>query len=217
MSINGLTFARAEEGSEVFDHPPLNLLPTQVDILNPAPVCEVGEEAGFLGLGGPTSTLPQGTATGEAGRGELSVCLPHTVARQVWGHREAPGHCSGVGKYSLKHGTARAGSGVPRPATRLGPSGSQALGHLATEELRMEWGPTGWIWPGAVEKEGCSSWSLGESPWLVSSSWLGRDGGCGWEHREAFYRRLDSGSVGGKGLLHGSPWQIPMKRGSPWF
>ena len=62
MSINGLTFARAEEGSEVFDHPPLNLLPTQVDILNPAPVCEVGEEAGFLGLGGPTSTLPQGMA-----------------------------------------------------------------------------------------------------------------------------------------------------------
>ena len=36
------------------------------------------------------------------------------------------------------------------------------------------------------------------------------DGGCGYDCREAFYRRLDSGSVG-KGLLHGSPWQIPMK------
>ena len=39
------------------------------------------------------------------------------------------------------------------------------------------------------------------------------DGGCGYDCREAFYRRLDSGSVG-KGLLHGSPQQICMKRQS---
>lgn len=35
----------------------------------------------------------------------------------------------GVGKHSLRYRRARAGSGVPRPVTRLGPSGSQDLGH----------------------------------------------------------------------------------------
>jgi hypothetical protein len=38
-----------------------------------------------------------------------------------------------------------------------------------------------------------------------------------WELSEvAFYRRLDGSSIG-KGLLHGSPWQIPMKRGNIRF
>jgi hypothetical protein len=41
-------------------------------------------------------------------------------------------------------------------------------------------------------------------------------GGCDWERREAFYRRLGCSSVG-EGLLHGSPQQILIKRDSPWF
>lgn len=32
-------------------------------------------------------------------------------------------------KHSLRYRTARAGSGIPRSVTRLGPSGFQALGH----------------------------------------------------------------------------------------
>jgi hypothetical protein len=37
------------------------------------------------------------------------------------------------------------------------------------------------------------------------------------KHREVFfYKRLEGDSVG-KGLLYGSLWQIPIKRGSPWF
>jgi hypothetical protein len=45
---------------------------------------------------------------------------------------------------------------------------------------------------------------------------LGFGGGCGFKYREAFNGRLDSSSIG-KRLLCGSPWQIPMKRDSPWF
>jgi len=40
--------------------------------------------------------------------------------------------------------------------------------------------------------------------------------GCGWEHREAFYGRLDGGSVGER-FLYGSPHQIPMKRADHGF
>jgi hypothetical protein len=48
------------------------------------------------------------------------------------------------------------------------------------------------------------------SPWLDHSSGLDIYSGS----TEAFYGVLGGGSVG-KGLLHGSLWQIPMKRGSP--
>jgi hypothetical protein len=56
------------------------------------------------------------------------------------------------------------------------------------------------------------------SPWLEGSCRLGLalGGSHGWEHREAFYSRLDGSSIA-KGLLHGSPLHIPMKRGRPWF
>ena len=60
--------------------------------------------------------------------------------------------------------------------------------------------------------------ALLESLWHDSGSGLefGLSGGHAWKYRETFYRRLDSSSIG-KGLLCGSPQQIPMKRGSPWF
>jgi hypothetical protein len=47
----------------------------------------------------------------------------------------------GVGKHSLRHETAGAGSGIPRP-------GSQDLGIQvmeAAEELRTEWGLEEWL------------------------------------------------------------------------
>ena len=79
-------------------------------------------------------------------------------------------------------------------------SGSQTLGHpgSARSEGRAENGVQAHrldLSQGHGKRES-SGWSHEESPWLV---W--------WE---AFYRRLDSGSID-KGLLHGSPWQIPMK------
>ena len=53
----------------------------------------------------------------------------------------------GVGEHSLRSpGTVGVGSGVPGPAERLGPSGSQALEHPdAKEELRMQWWHEGWV------------------------------------------------------------------------
>ena len=60
--------------------------------------------------------------------------------------------------------------------------------------------------------EGSSGWSLWDCPWLGCKAKFG--GSCDFECREVFYGRLDSGSIG-KGLLHGSPWQISIKRDSP--
>ena len=50
------------------------------------------------------------------------------------------------------------------------------------------------------EKRGALARSLGMSPWLVSG-WLALEGGHGWELREAFHRKFDSGSSG-ESLLH---------------
>lgn len=56
------------------------------------------------------------------------------------------------------------------------------------------------VWEGVWGKGRALAGPSGESPWLDSR--LG--GSCGWEYREAFYRRLDSGSVGR--VLHSSSW-----------
>ena len=66
---------------------------------------------------------------------------------------------------------------------------------------------------GRAEKAGPMGRVLGLMSAGLSLAWLGFGGGhC--EHREAFYGRLDSRSVG-ESLLHGSPWWVLMKRGSP--
>ena len=77
----------------------------------------------------------------------------------------------------------------------------------ASKELRMECTTTtttltGWIWPRVVGKGLC-----------LDSSRLGLGGSHGWECREAFYRRLKSGSVG-KDHLHGSIHRSDEKRQS---
>jgi hypothetical protein len=84
---------------------------------------------------------------------------------------------------------------------------------MGKQSVKSEvWGSQSWLGgprAGARERGALAS-SSRESPWLDA----GRlSGGCDWECREAFYRSLDCGSVG-KGLLHGSPRQISMKRAS---
>ena len=81
----------------------------------------------------------------------------------------------------------------------------------AVKKLRMEWGPAGWIKPGA-DGEKRVDLQL-DSTGIESLAWLG---GHGSRHREAFYGRLDTNSLS-KNFLHCSPGQITMKRGSPWF
>lgn len=86
----------------------------------------------------------------------------------------------------------------------------------AVEELGIEWGPMGF------DLTQCQGEKVGEalvgpvggvlSLMVVVGYTLV---GCVWEHREAFYGNLDSGSVD-KDLLFSSPWQISVKRGSPW-
>lgn len=138
----------------------------------------------------------------------------------------SPGHARQVlgwmGKFSLRCGKAGVGSGIPGPITRLGPWGSQALGHTEAPgsyrraENREEDYRLGTAW-------GCSrgGWRRREasaSPLVIVLDLMGSrlSGSCGWECGEVFYRRLDRSSVG-KGLLHCSPQQMPMKRESLWF
>ena len=64
--------------------------------------------------------------------------------------------------------------------------------------------------------EGTSAGPTGTVLGLMCSGRLGLGGSSGWKHREAFYWRLHGGSIG-KGLLHGSPQGIPVKRDSPWI
>ena len=83
------------------------------------------------------------------------------------GYLEVMGHCSGVGGVQSEVlETTRAGSEVPRPVGKPGPTGSQALGHpgatagsYGTTEKGV--GAMGWIWPGSQgEREECSAWNL---------------------------------------------------------
>lgn len=114
---------------------------------------------------------------------EFWPCLPHTVTGWVSGYGEAAEHRSQVGKRSLRHEKAGAGSEIPGPAWRPGTSGSQALGlpGIVGSLERAE---------NAVGARGGSSpgprWKRGEL-WLVPRKeslawwwpWLGGGGGFG--------------------------------------
>ena len=104
--------------------------------------------------------------------------------------------------------------GIPRQARRLGPWVLRLLDIQAPQGVteKQSRGLMGYVWPRAGGQRGSSGLSHEDCPWLISR--LG--GGCGWEHREAFYERVGCSSVG-EGLLHGSPWQSSMKRRSLWF
>lgn len=114
------------------------------------------------------SDPPQGPAAQE-GRIQ-DVDRTYAVLSPVWvsecqAVRETQDTAQGVRKHSLRPGTAGAGLGS------LGLQGG--WGHLvlrlseiqalldAAEELRTEWEPEGWIWPGAGRKTGESAgWIL---------------------------------------------------------
>jgi hypothetical protein len=129
----------------------------------------------------------------------------------------------GVGKYSLRGSTvwgagdSRGWLRVPRACKEgrtIWFSGSRTPRHVRAENgvgacrLDLAWGG-GW---GRRELWLVPWWGFLVWRW----QWAGLGGSHGWGCREAFYGRLDCSSVG-KGLLHASPWQILMKRGSPWF
>lgn len=114
----------------------------------------------------------------------LTMLIPH-CHRQVSGHRADSGHRSGGGEaQSGAQDTIGAGSGVPRFAWRLGPSGSQALGHpVATgcckrTENGVGAGGAGSS-PGQERKRRSSSWSRRDSPWLDSGRLQAPDAGSG--------------------------------------
>jgi hypothetical protein len=72
------------------------------------------------------------------------------------------------------------------------------------EDLRMDFGLVGWGQP--VVQSGGREVGRGRKLWLVPAgkvlglTGIRLGGDCGWEHREAFYRRLGCSSLG-KGLL----------------
>lgn len=100
-------------------------------------------------------------------------------------------------------------------------------GPLACKEAEAIWFSGSWapryLWSCRRAENEVEAWESSFGPrvkrgtlWLDPkgmSPWIGL--GLGWELREAFYERLDSSSIG-EGL-HGSPQQIPVKRGRPWF
>jgi hypothetical protein len=173
------------------------------------------ESVGFLG---PESVPPQGMVRSWSQNARVDCTYPTLSPGGCLAIRKPKDTAPGVGKLSLRHRTAGAGSGVPQPATRLKPSGSQILGHPGAAgsheraegrvrafglDLAGAWG------------EGTSAGPTGTVLGLMCSGRLGLGGSHSWEFREA-YRRLDSNSIG-KGLLHGSLQWVPMKRGSLWF
>ena len=89
----------------------------------------------------------------------------------------------------------------------------------AEEELSTDWGLTVWGQEGKVRVR-CSDWShrvgVEYLACLQRLAWTWLDHSLVWGCREAFYIKLDCGSLG-KTLLHCSPWRILMKRDSPWF
>lgn len=124
--------------------------------------------------------------------GSLTMFVP-CCARQVLGPR-AP---LWVGKCSQRwYSSCWLGEGVPEPVKRLGWWSSLALRHPGTARSlrRAENG----LWArGLGQAQGRDRGAP-----LLDGCRRGL-GSCDWKCREAFYRRLDSGSVG-KGLLHAS-------------
>jgi hypothetical protein len=138
------------------------------------------------------------------------------LAHTGWGYGEAAGHRS----RGEVPGTAEVGSGVPEPAGRPGPSVPQALGYPGTA------GSCGRAENGVGthgldlarshgQKEGNSNWiPQGGVLGLLMAGWLGLVVVTG--STESLVLEIRHCSIG-KGLLYGNPWQILMKRDSPWF
>lgn len=91
-----------------------------------------------------------------------------------WATGKPQDNALGMGKHSLRHRTACAGSGVPSPAARPGSSDSKALGHPRytgshrRAENRVE--AVGWIWPGLGGTEREKRRALA-GPWEEPFAW----------------------------------------------
>lgn len=124
----------------------------------------------------------------------------------------------GVGKHSLSALHSQSWFwGVSGLARRPGLSGSQAVGYPgAAGSHRRAGNRVGAHRLDLAWRGGFSGWFRRKSLWLnclrLEFGLVVAPAG----NAEAFYGRLDGSSVG-KGLLHGSPWWIPMKRGRLWF
>lgn len=113
---------------------------------------------------GSVSASPWGSAAG------VTAPLPGGLAI-----RQLQDSTPGMGKLSLMRETAGAGSGIPGPGKRLGPSGSQALGHpgatgscgRAENGVEVRRLALALVW--GRKEEPC--WSCRQSPWLVGG-WL---------------------------------------------
>ena len=173
------------------------------------------------GYGGPVSDLPQGTVTWGVRTLEVDCAYPILLLGGCWAVEKTCYTILGVEKHSLRCRAPRTDSGVLARKLRL--SASQAFGHSGTTENcgRAENGvgvpQTGSILGQGI-KERALAGPVGRVFGLMAGSRLEfKVGGTHiWEHREAFCRRLDGGSIG-KGLFHGSPRQIQIKESSPRF
>lgn len=144
------------------------------------------------------------------------LCLPHAAAGQMFGCGKPRDTALGMSKHSQLCGTYLAGrkvSGALRfsSSSHPGTAGShrRVKNKVGTHRLDLVQVQA------SREGEGRALAGSRDSPWLDCGR-LERGGSCCWEHRKAFYRRLDSISIG-KGLLFDSPRQIQTKRNSPWL
>jgi len=139
-------------------------------------------------MGPPESAPPQGSVChlGSQDKGAGSAC-PTLLPDRCW----AVGHRSGREKTQSEAQDSWSWLGVSRPVT-VWFSGSWAPRcHWKLQKSR-EW--RGALQAGSVlgmEGKGRSSnWSCRTSPWSwLDGGGLELGGGCGWEHREAFYGR----------------------------
>lgn len=122
---------------------------------------------------------------------EVGLALPHTIAGRGLGRREVQSE-TWDSRIWLR------GLG---PAKSLGSWNSQALGHLGAS--------------GSHGRAESGIWALRLDPKMIVLGLFSRRLG-GWECRETFYGRLDSGSVGKSHLCGSSQW-ILIKRDSSWF
>lgn len=90
---------------------------------------------------GSVSLQPQGSAAQEGRIQEVDHSYPKLSpgwVSECQAVRKMRDTAQGVGKHSLRHGIAVAGLGVPGPAGRLGPSGSQNLGNPGAAGCRQK-------------------------------------------------------------------------------
>lgn len=114
--------------------------------------CNASPRKEFLsvGLWVPSQTGHRVRLLREAGHRKLTI-LSHTLAGRVTGLRQALGHHSRSGKAESDAWDSWRWSPAMRPSCLIFRLSDTQVPLWTTEELRVEWGPTGWISPEAWE------------------------------------------------------------------